>query len=253
MNLAAEHGDGRARHPPRWRARGRGRYHRPVSRLLAAVLLALPLAALAQQGGPLEGGPVFEQPLAQRRPPDTARTPAVLRLARQEPVPCGPRATAAVVALATMGRIGKLTLEEFGALRAFGASDEAARHPVLVAMALAVGMEHELPLDEVTPAQREALLDVLLSPAIPRPECLKPSVVQGVRFRVIAEACTDLENRRVDVKAFAQAPSRVYLLMAHRTGEDITGDCRALLRKELGAPEEPEDPPGQPAAPPATP
>jgi hypothetical protein len=137
-----------------------------------------------------------------------------------------------------VGRIGKLTLGEFGALRELGASEEAARHPVLVAMALAVAMEHYLPLDEVTPARREALLDALLAPTIAEPACLTPSTVAGVRFRVIAETCTDLENRRVDVKHWAQSPARTYLLMAHRTGVDITEDCRRALRKELGDPDE---------------
>jgi hypothetical protein len=214
-------------------------------RVLACLALASALPAAAQ-----EGGPVLDTPLAQRRPPDTLLTPPHLRLARRETVACGPRATQAHVALATAGRTGKLTLEEFGALRELAASDEAAQHPVLIAMALAVALEHELPLDEATPARREALLDVLLSPTIPLPACLKASTIQGVRFRVIAEACTDLERRRIAVKDWALSPSRVYLLMAHRTGEDITEDCRALLRTELGAP---EDPDGAPVIPPPQP
>jgi hypothetical protein len=223
-----------------------------VPRALACLLLALALPAAAQ-----EGGPRLDPPLAQRRPPDTLRTPAHLRLAQRETVACGPEAARASVVLATVGRTGRLTLEEFGALRAFGGGEEAGRHPVLVAMALVVAMEQDLPLDEVTPARREALLDVLLSPTIPLPACLTGSTIQGVRFRVIAEACTDLENRRVAVKDWAQAPFRVYLLMLHRTGEDITEDARRSLRRELGAPDEPESPPPGPPPPlpplPATP
>jgi hypothetical protein len=202
-----------------------------LPRALALLLLALASPAAAQQAPP------YDAPLAQRRPADTSRTPATLRLARREPLPCGPLATRAAATLAVMGRLGRLTLEEFGALRELGGSDEAARHPVLVAMALAVAMEHYLALDEVTPARREALLDVLLSPTIPEPTCLPASTIAGVRFRVIAETCTDLENRRVEIARWAQSPSRTYLLMAHRTGEDITEDCRRALRFELGDPE----------------
>jgi hypothetical protein len=214
-----------------------------VNRVLAGLLLALSFPAAAQ-----EGGPQLDPPLAQRRPPDTARTPPQLRLARRETVPCGPLAIRASATLAIVGRTGKLDMEGVGALRAFGAGDEAARHPVLVAMTLAVAMEQDLPLEEVTPARRVALLDVLLSPAIPLPACLAASTVQGVRFRVIAQACTDLEVRSVDLKGSGPPPALLYLLMAHRTGEDITEDCRGSLRKALGAPDEADA--SSPGAPP---
>jgi hypothetical protein len=207
-----------------------------MTRHLALLLLALAQTAAAQSEPP------YDAPLAQQRPPDTARTPAHIRLARREPVACGPLATRAEAMLAVMGKTGSLNLEEFGALRAFCASEEAARHPVLVAMSLAVAMEHELALDEATPARREAVLDVLLSPAIPQPTCLRPSTVAGVRFRVLAETCNDLINRQVSPKAWAQSPARLYLLMLHRTGEDITADSRTALRRELGDPEEIEPP-----------
>jgi hypothetical protein len=206
----------------------------PMPRPLAALLLALTLPAAAQDPPP------YDAPLAQQRPADTSRTLPQLRLARRQPVACGPKATAAATALDLAGRSGKLSLEEFGALRAFGGSDEAAQHPVLVAMALAVAMEHYLPLDEVTPSRREALLDALLSPTIGAPACLTAATVAGVRFRVIAETCTDLENRRVGIQHWAQSSARTYLLMAHRTGVDITEDCRRALRRELGDPDEME-------------
>jgi len=207
----------------------------PMARpLVALLLLALALPAAAQDG------PVFDPPLAQQRPPDSSRTPPALRLARREPVACGPEATRAAAALAAVGRTGKLTAGEVDALRAFGMSDEARQHPVLVAMTLAVAMEQYLTFEEIAPARREALLDVLLSPTIPQPTCLKASTIAGVRFRVIAESCTDLENRRVDIRQWAQSAARTYLLMSHRTGEDITEDCRRALGRELGDPEEME-------------
>jgi hypothetical protein len=205
---------------------------RAMTRWLAALVLAVAAPAAAQVEPP------YDAPLAQRRPPATSRTPAHLRLARREPVPCGPLASRAQEVLAVVGRTGRVTLDEWGAVQAFGASEEAARHPVLVAMALAVAMEQELPLEELTPARREALLDVLLSPAIPQPACLMASTVAGVRFRVLAETCSDLRYRSVEPKAWARSSARLYMLMLHRTGEDVTEDCLTALRRELGDPDE---------------
>jgi hypothetical protein len=200
---------------------------------LVAVVLA---AALPAAGGDEPPAPPAPEPASFLSP------------ARRERVECGPQATQAAAVLEAVGRTGHLDLAELDRLRELATGGEALRHPDLTTLALAVAFEQDLPIDEVSPARRRALLRALMAPVLPESACLPPKAVRQLRGRLLYAACRDLEAHRVEVEQWAQCPARLYLLLIDRSGPPpIPDECRHPLRRELGDPAEIELLPPRPA------
>jgi len=189
--------------------------------IFLAFSAAWPLASAAQ--GAAGGG---------AQPPTSA--PAHLQPARREPIGCGAPAERAARALDAVARTGRISLEEGGWLEALVTGGEAVRHADLSVLALAVADEQALPLEGVTRARRDALLDALMGPTIRVSACLPPESLVRLRARLLVTCCAELQAGAVPIAEWAQAPARPFLLLVERIGPTIPESCRRVLRRELG-------------------
>jgi len=167
-------------------------------------------------------------------PQSPTSTASHLLPAIQRPVECGAEAARAARALDAVARTGRLEPDQHGWLQALVAGGEALRHADLATLALAVAAEQEFPLEGVTPARRDALLDVLMAPAIPRSACLPAESLVRLRARLLVTCCAELHARAVPIREWAQEPARPLLLLVERFGPAIPETCRRVLRRELG-------------------
>lgn len=166
----------------------------------------------------------------------TSSRPAFLRPAKREPAPCGVEAGRAAEVLDSVARTGRIDLLQLAALQRLVAGEEALRHPDLAVLAQAVAFEQDLPLEGVTPARREALLDAIMAPVVPESNCLPATAALRLRGLLLAVGCIYLHERSVPVERWAQDPVRPYLLLADRGGPPLPDSCGRVLRGELGDP-----------------
>lgn len=196
--------------------------HRPA---LAAVSLGFLLVRATQADA---------QSVSAGLPPPPTSGPAHLRPAERVDAPCGPAAARAAQALDLVSRTGRLDAGGQAALQALVTGGEAARHADLAVLALAVGDEQAWPLGGVAPARRDALLDAVMAPAIPRSACLPGEALVRLRARLLVDACAELHAGPVPVERWGQASARPLLLLLDRIGPAIPESCRRALRRELG-------------------
>jgi hypothetical protein len=192
---------------------------------LAAVSLAFLLVRVTQADA---------QSVSAGIPPAPTSGPAHLRPAARVEVPCGPGAARAARALDLVARTGRLDAEGQAALRDLVTGGESVGHADLAVLALAVADEQAWPLEGVTTARRDALLDAVMAPAIPRSACLPGEALVRLRARLLVGACAELQAGPVPVAQWGQAPARPLLLLLERVGPTIPESCRRVLRRELG-------------------
>lgn len=178
--------------------------------------------------------PAHAQSVSPGSPQPPTSGPAHLRPAARVEAPCGPVAGRAARALDQVARTGRLDAEGQAALQALVTGGEAVAHADLAVLALAVADEQAWPLEGVGAARRDALLDAVLAPAIPRSTCLGGEALVRLRARLLVGACAELHAGPVPVERWGQAPARPLLLLLERIGPTIPESCRRVLRRELG-------------------